>query len=273
MKKFFLSSYILWMIIFTVIPIILVGYYAFTQTENGIIFFTLNNFERVFKMVYIKVFIRSLNLALICTAICFFISYPVAYIMADKNFHFSSTLLFLFLVPMWMNMLLRTYAWLTILENNGLINSLLKILGLQKINLLYRKETIILGAVYNFLPFMILPIYNSLEKINHNTIEAAQDLGANTFTIFIKIIFPLSLPGVFSGVTMVFIPAVTTFIVPNLLGGGKFMLVGNLIEQQFLRLADWHFGSAISLILIGVVFLVGIIFSSIDINNEGGNLF
>lgn len=273
MKKFFLSSYILWMVIFILIPIILVGYYSFTQIENGIVFFTLENLRRVFKIIYMKVLLRSINLALICTLICFLIGYPVAYIMADKNFHFSSMLLFLFLVPMWMNMLLRTYAWLTILEKNGIINSCLAILGLSKINLLYRNETIVLGMVYNFLPFMILPIYTSLKKINYSTIEAAQDLGANSFTIFRNIIFPLSLPGVLSGVTMVFMPAVTTFIVPNLLGGGKFMLIGNLIEQQFLRTADWHFGCAVSLILMVVIFICAIIFSFIDTEDEGGNLF
>ena len=271
MKKVFLSSYILWMIIFIVIPIILVGYFAFTQSENGIVFFTTENFRRVFKLVYIKVLLRSINLALICTLICFLIGYHVAYIMAYKNFNFSSMLLFLFLVPMWMNMLLRTYAWLTILEKNGIINSFLSLLGFSKMNLLYTNKTIILGMVYNFLPFMILPIHTSLKKINYSTIEAAQDLGANSFTIFFKIIFPLSLPGVFSGITMVFMPAVTTFIVPNLLGGGKFMLIGNLIEQQFLRVADWHFGCAVSLILIAVIFFAAIIFSFVN-DDEGGNL-
>lgn len=273
MKKVFLYSYILWMVIFIVIPIILVGYFAFTQSENGVVFFTLENFRRVFEFVYIKVLLRSINLALICTLICFLIGYPVAYIMADKNFHFSSTLLFLFLVPMWMNMLLRTYAWLTILEKNGIINSCLALLGFSKINLLYTNQTIVLGMVYNFLPFMILPIHTSLKKINYSTIEAAQDLGADSFTTFRKIIFPLSLPAVCSGITMVFMPAVTTFIVPNLLGGGKFMLIGNLIEQQFLRIADWHFGCAVSLILMAVIFLAAIIFSFVDTDDEGGNLF
>lgn len=273
MKKFFLSSYILWITIFIIVPIILICCYGFTQSENGIVFFTLNNFRRAFKLIYIKVFLRSVNLALFCTVICFVAGYPIAYIMADRNFRFSSALLFLFLVPMWMNMLLRTYAWLTILERNGIINSLLTVLGMQRINLLYRNETIILGMVYNLLPFMILPIHTSLKKINQNTIEAAQDLGADSFTIFRRIIFPLSLPGVFSGITMVFMPAVTTFIVPNLLGGGKFMLIGNLIEQQFLRSADWHFGSAVSLILMAVIFFVAIIFSLINTDGEGGNLF
>ena len=263
-KKIFLFSYILWLLVFIITPIILVVFYAFTQSSDGNIIFSLENFRRAFGLVYIKVLMRSVNLALICTVICFLIGYPVAYILADKNFKSSSTILFLFLVPMWMNMLLRTYAWLTILEKNGIINSCLAVLGLNKINLLYRNETIILGMVYNFLPFMILPIYTALKKINSQFIEASQDLGANSFIVFKKIILPLSMPGILSGVTMVFMPAVTTFIVPNLLGGGKFMLIGNLIEQQFLRVADWNFGCAVSLILMLIIFLCMIIFSLVD---------
>lgn len=273
MKKIFLGSYLLWMTIFILIPIILIGYYAFCQNDNGIIFFTLENLRRAFKLIYIKVLLRSINLALICTLICLLIGYPVAYIMADKHFHFSSMLLFLFLVPMWMNMLLRTYAWLSILEQNGIVNSFLAMIGLPKLNLLYTNQTIVLGMVYNFLPFMILPIHTCLKKINYSTIEAAQDLGANSFTIFCKIIFPLSMPGILSGITMVFMPAVTSFIVPNLLGGGKFMLIGNLIEQQFLRTSDWNFGCAVSLILILIIFACAIVFSLIDNQDEGGNLF
>lgn len=261
MRKFFLWSYILWISVFILVPIILVGYYSFTREISNFTFFSLDNFSRAFELIYIKVFFRSIILALECTAICFFIGYPVAYILADKNFKFSSRVMFLFLVPMWVNMLLRTYAWFVILENNGLINSILSFLGLKKISFLYNNKAILLGMVYNFLPFMILPIYNSLKKIDLNLVEAAQDLGAGSIKVFTKIIFPLSLPGVFSGVTMVFVPAITSFVISNLLGGGKFMLIGNLIEQEFLRTGDWHFGCTLSVILVLIIFCVDFIFS------------
>lgn len=261
MRKFFLWSYVLWMLVFILVPIVLVGYYSFTREINNLVFFSLDNFSRAFELIYIKVFFRSIVLALECTVICFFVGYPVAYILADKNFKFSSRVMFLFLVPMWVNMLLRTYAWFVILENNGLINSVLSFLGLRKISFLYNNQAILLGMVYNFLPFMILPIYNSLKKIDLNLIEAAQDLGAGSVKVFTKIIFPLSLPGVFSGVTMVFVPAITSFVISNLLGGGKFMLIGNLIEQEFLRTGDWHFGCALSVILVLIIFCVDFIFS------------
>ena len=277
LRKTFLWSYIFWIIIFIFVPIVLVCYYGFTQEKNNLFFFSLDNFSRAFKLIYIKVFFRSIVLALICTLICFLIGYPVAYILAEKNFKFSSQLLFLFLVPMWMNMLLRTYAWFVILENNGLINFVLSLMGLKKISFLYNNQAIVLGMVYNFLPFMILPIYNSLKKIDLNIIEAAQDLGANAFKIFIKIILPLSLSGIFSGVTMVFMPAVTSFIISNLLGGGKFMLIGNLIEQEFLRTGDWHFGCALSIILIIIIFCFDFIFrfgnKKNNNDNYGGSLF
>lgn len=281
LKKFLLCTYILWLIIFIVIPLILICYYAFTQEENGVISFSLDNFFCASGFIYVKVLLRSIGLALVCTLICFLVGYPIAYILADRNFRFSSQLTFLFLVPMWMNMLLRTYAWLVILENNGLINSLLSFLGFSKINLLYNSQAIILGMTYDLLPFMILPIYNSLKKINFSLIEAAQDLGANSIKIFTKIVLPLSMPGVISGVTMVFMPAITSFIISDLLGGGKSMLIGNLIEQQFLRVSDWHLGCAISLILILIMFLSAFILhlaNRAKNNNktndkQGGNLF
>ena len=274
--------YILWLVVFIIIPLGLICYYAFSQEKNNIIFFSLENFFRASEFIYIKILFRSIKLALICTLICFLIGYPIAYILADKNFKFSSQIIFLFLVPMWMNMLLRTYAWLAILENNGIVNKFLSFLGFSKINFLYNNKTVILGMTYDLLPFMILPIYNALKKINFNLIEAAQDLGANSLDIFIKLILPLSMPGIISGITMVFMPAITSFIISDLLGGGKTMLIGNLIEQQFLRVGDWHFGCAISLIVILIIFLSSFVLNLADNarnnnnnnnNNQGSSLF
>jgi spermidine/putrescine transport system permease protein len=196
----------------------------------------------------------------------------VADIMASKGYSENSFLLFLFLVPMWMNFLLRTYAWLTILERNGLINTLLTALGLPIIDLLFTDVAVVLGMVYNFLPFMILPIYTVLKKMDKSIIEAAQDLGADSRTVFLKVVFPLSLPGVVSGITMVFMPGVTTFIISNLLGGSQFVLIGNLIEQQFLKLGDWRFGSAISVILMIIILLSMGAVSLVDKDTDEGSV-
>ena len=202
-----------------------------------------------------KVLFRSVKLAVIATAICFVVGYPLAYILARSNFQYKNILVMLLVVPMWMNFLLRTYAWLTILERNGILNALLTWLGLPRVNILYTESAVVLGMVYNFLPFMVLPIFSVLSKIDHSIIEAAEDLGANSLTVFRRIIFPLSLPGVISGITMVFMPAVTTFVISRLLGGGQFTLIGNLIEQQFLYVGDWGFGSAISLVMMILIML------------------
>lgn len=265
------------MFIFTVIPLMLIVYFAFTENDGSGIVFSLNNFRQAFEPLYLTVILHSVRLAFFSTIVCFLLGYPVAYIMAEKELSTKSILLFLFLVPMWMNFLLRTYAWLTILENNGIINTILAFFKIPKQNLLYTDQAVMLGMVYNFLPFMVLPIYTVLTKMDGSLIEAAQDLGANSVQIFLRVIFPLSLPGVVSGVTMVFMPAVTTFIISNLLGGGQYVLVGNLIEQQFLKVGDWHFGSAISVILMVIMLVTISLFSLVepDKNNaeKGGALF
>jgi spermidine/putrescine transport system permease protein len=217
--------------------------------------FTLDNYRRALEPMFIGNIYFSIYLALISTLICFALGYPVAYIMSRKEYEDKSLLLFLFLLPMWMNFLVRTYAWVTILEINGVLNTFLTFFGLQTIQILYTEKAVVLGMVYNFLPFMILPIYTVLKKIDNSYIEAAQDLGADKIEIFTKIIFPLSLPGVIAGVTMVFLPSLTTFIISEILGGGMILTIGNVIERQFLFVGDWHFGSALSMILILIIVL------------------
>ena len=265
-RKSLVYPYALWIIIFTVIPLLLIFYYSLHVTVNGESVLSLDNFKKIFESttieangtsetvhIYLDVIWHSVKLAATCTVFCFVLGYPIGYILAGKEYDTRSTLIFLFLVPQWMNILLRTYAWLTILENNGILNSILSFLHLPKQTMLYTDGAVTLGMVYNYIPFMILPIYTILKKMDHSVIEAAHDLGASNRRVFQSVIFPLSMPGVISGVTMVFMPAVTTFIISNLLGGGQFILIGNLIEQQFLRAGNWGFGSAISTVLIVLV--------------------
>ncbi len=265
--------YIVWMAIFTIIPFSLLVYFSLTETTPSGIVFSWTNFERFFEPIYLKVLIRSLVLALVSTFICLLFGYPAAMLLADRKLKRKNTLVMLMVLPMWMNFLLRTYAWMTILERKGLINTWLGHLGIPPLNLLYNDFAVVLGMVYNFLPFMVLPIYSVLSKIDRSLIEAAEDLGCSPLLTFKKVIFPLSLPGVTSGITMVFMPAVTTFVISRLLGGGQYTMIGNLIEQQFLTVGDWNFGSAISLLMM-LIILVGIGFTfRYEKEQEGGGLW
>jgi len=270
-RKWLAFPYILWMILFIVVPLFMILLYAFTVKENGQMVFTNDYIMKSFDPIYVQAFIKSFAYAGISTVICLVLAYPLALILAEKG-DSKSSILFIFILPMWMNFLLRTYAWLSLLEtNNGFINTVLRFLNLPTINIIGTPNAIILGMVYNFLPFMVLPIYNVLVKIDPYVLEAAHDLGANTFKRLLKVVFPLSIPGVMSGITMVFMPAVTSFVIPNLLGSGKVNLIGNLIEQQFLMTYNWGFGSALSLILMVVILVsMGILnrFDSDDL--EGG---
>jgi len=271
--KYFSYPYIVWMSIFILLPSFLVLLYSITTKEsNGIttIQFTLDNYKMFFNNMYIYILLDSISLAAISTIICLVLGYPAAYIIANANLSKRNTLLFLCILPMWMNMLLRTYAWMTILGNNGLINTFLEFIGLQKLNLLYTKGATVMGMVYNFIPFMILPIYTALSKMDNGLIEAADDLGADKKTVFIKIILPLSMPGVISGIIMVFMPAVSTFIIPQLLGGNKNMMIGNLIEKLFILNGDWNFGSAISIIMMIIILISMSIMNKFDVDKEGG---
>ena len=261
--------YLVWMLIFIIIPVALIFYYGFTRNDGVRAVWTLGNFTRAFEPVYLKVMWRSVSLAFVCTVISLGFGYPAAMIMAEKNFDKKGTILFLIIMPMWMNFLLRTYAWLTILEKNGLINAALAFLRLPKLDMLYTGSAVILGMVYNFMPFMILPIYSVLKKMDRSLIEAAQDLGANGFDVFFRLVLPLSIPGVISGITMVFMPAVTTFIISDLLGGKQVEMIGNLIERQFLTVYDWNFGSALSVILMFMILISMAVVSAVDKDGEG----
>lgn len=262
--------YVIWSVLFTIIPVLLVLYYSLSTTENGQTIFTLSNFTRLIQPVYFKVIARSISLALLCTLLCLILGYPMAMILARSKR--GDFLLFLFIAPMWMNLLLRTYSWLTLLEKNGIINTIISLLGFEKVTLLYNSTAIVIGMVYNFLPFMVLPLHSVLKKIDKSVLEAAQDLGANAFIRFIKIILPLSIPGIISGITMVFMPAVSTFVISTLLGGSQYTLVGNLIEQQFLTVGDWNFGSAIAILMMIIILLSMSIMSVVDKDGEGGSL-
>ena len=268
------TPYAIWSVLFIVIPLILIVFFSFTKQVDGRYMFTLDNFDKFFNVMYFKVVRRSLVLAFISTVLCLIVGYPTAYIISKAKPSRRATLLLLCILPMWMNFLLRTYAWSAILGKNGFINTLLGMVGLGPINILYTDAAVLLGMVYNFLPFMILPIHTILSKMDQDLINAAKDLGANNFQVFTKVIFPLSLPGVISGISMVFMPAVSTFVISKLLGGGQFYLIGNLIEQEFMSVGDWHFGSAISIFMMIIILISMAIMNkySSGTDKEGGGL-
>ena len=253
--------YLIWVLIFTITPIVLLTRYAFTNNSGQ---FTFENIERFFSRVYLGIMWHSIWMAALATLVCFVLGYPIAFILSQKGFRDKTILLFIFVVPMWLNFLVRTYAWLFILGANGVLNNILGFLRLEPVRLLFTDTAVLLGLVYTFLPFMIFPIYSSLQKIDDRIIEAARDLGSNGFKLFLKIILPLSLPGLASALTMVFMPAVATFLISNILGGRQYFLIGNLIEQQFLTVGNRHFGSALALILFICIIAFNIIFSYIN---------
>lgn len=277
MKKFSLI-YLFWGLIFIVLPLFLILAHALNaNTDLSDFVFTLDNFSRFFEPLYVKILITSLILAGLSTILCLIVGYPVAYIISKMSEKVRNNMILIFIIPMWMNFLLRTYAWLTLLGNKGLINKFIGLFGLGPWDLMYNSKAIMIGMVYNFLPFMVLPIYTVLLKMDQKLIEAAKDLGANDFEVFTKVIFPLSLPGIYTGITMVFIPAISTFVVPNLLGGNNFYLIGNLIEKQFTFTGDWGFGSAISMVLIVIMLLILVVpklFNKrIKTGDMGGDIF
>ena len=266
--------YLIWISLVIVIPMFLIFLYSIIRPGDGSMAFrfSLANYREFLQPLYLRVLWRSFLIALFSTAICLLIGYPTAWLIARLPKEQQQGTLMIFILPLWINMLLRTYAWITILSRNGILNKLLGRMGLGPFEMMYSDFAVILGMVYNFLPFMILPIYNAILKVDKSLVDAARDLGANEKSVFLKVIFPLTIPGVITGITMVFLPAMSTFVIPQLLGGGQFMMVGNLIERQFLLTGNWYFGSAISMVLmIFILISVSLMkrFDSGEINGKG----
>lgn len=264
-KSLFSVPYLVWMIGFTILPTLMVFYYAFTDDKGN---FTLYNISNVFIHSHLSALLLSLILATITTLICLFIAYPLALTLKACHFKHQSTIVFIFMLPMWMNFLLRIMSWKMLLAKNGIFNFILSNLGMSKINIINTPIAVVIGMVYDYLPFMLLPIYSSLTKIKPDLIEAARDLGANYFTTFFKIIIPLSISGIISGIIMVFVPSLTSFAVSDILGGGKILLIGNIIEQDFMQGNEWGVGSSLSMVLM-IFVLITMIISIISDKKEG----
>lgn len=267
--KLLSGPYLLWSVAFIIIPLLMVFYYGLTD-KNGA--FTISNITDIARPEHIKALYIALILALISTIICILLAYPLAMILANIKGSSDKYIVLIFILPMWMNFLLRTLAWQTLLENDGVINNILEFLHLPKLAIINTPYAIIFGMIYNFLPFMILPLYNVLKKIDKNVINAARDLGANSFQTFMKIILPLSVPGIISGITMVFVPSLTTFVVSDMLGGSKILLIGNVIEQEFTTYSNWHSGSGLSIVLMIFIVISMILTAIFDKDGEGNAL-
>ena len=265
-KKLLSGPYFVWMILFTIIPLLVIAWYGFTDRTGA---FTLANVRAIASPEHLKALGLSLSLSIACTILCLLIAYPLAMILKKSGMGKKGFVVFIFILPMWMNFLLRTLAWQTLLEKNGVINSILAFFHLPGISIINTPGAIILGMVYNFLPFMVLPIYNVLCKIDDNTINAARDLGANSVQTFLKVTLPLTTPGIVSGITMVFVPSLTTFVISDLLGGSKILLIGNVIEQEFTKGSNWHLGSGLSLVLMIFILLSMALIAKYDKNGEG----
>lgn len=268
-QKLMTAPYLVWSVAFIIIPLCMIFYYGLTDRSGA---FTLENVAAIASPEHAKALWLSLALSVISTVLCLLLAYPLAMILAQRQVSQQSFIVMIFIIPMWMNFLLRTLAWQTLLEKTGVINSILTFLHLPTINIINTPAAIVFGMVYNFLPFMVLPLYNSLTKIDVNVVNAARDLGANSVQTFLRVIFPLSIPGVISGITMVFVPALTTFVISNLLGGSKILLIGNVIEQEFTQASNWHLGSGLSIVLM-IFILVNMLLTAVfDKEGEGNAL-
>ena len=262
--KYFSAPYLVWMVVFILVPLVMIGYFAFT-TDGGD--FTIQNVSDVGQ--YANIFVRSIWLSLIATAICLVIAYPVAFILSRMDKHKQGTMLMIVMLPMWMNFLLRTYAWMTLLGNNGIINNILGAVGLGPVHMINTSGAVVLGMVYNYLPFMILPLYSVMVKIDKSLLEAASDLGCSSASTLFRVVVPLSMPGLTSGITMVFVPAISTFIISRMLGGGSNLLIGDLIEMQFLGNAyNPHLGAAISLVLMVIILVIMTVMNQFDPDDQ-----
>ena len=265
-RKFLSTPYLLWIACGTIIPLLVIAYYGLTDRSGA---FTAANIKAIFSADHAQALGLSLLLAFISTVICFILAYPLALILRNSKFGKSGFMIFIFILPMWMNFLLRTMAWQVILEKGGIINAMLTAMHLPALEIINTPSAIVLGMVYDFLPFMVLPIFNTLMKIDDNIIEAAYDLGATKKNVLFDILLPLSIPGIASGVTMVFVPALSTFVISNMLGGGKILLIGNIIEQEFTTSSNWNLGSGLSLVMMIFIILSMAMLSKLDKDGEG----
>ncbi len=264
-RQLLAGPYFLWIVVFILLPVLVILYYALTNSSGSL---TFSNIFAIGNSVHRKALFLSLKLAVICTVICLVLSYPLAMILSNLNKKYQKFITFIFILPMWMNFMLRILAWKILLSNNGVINTFLSALGLPNINILNTSTAVVFCMVYDFLPFMIMPIYNAMSRISHDIIEAAKDLGAGKVTVFLRVIMPLTLSGVISGIIMVFVPALTSFAISDLLGGGKVLLIGNVIEQAFTQDYDWYLGSGLSIVL--MVFVVASMAFMSHHDKEGG---
>ena len=267
-KKSYTIPFIIWIVAGTVIPLISIAYYGLTGRDGGL---TLENITAMFRPDHMQALGLSLLLALISTVICLLLAFPMAMILRGSKYGKQGFLIFVIILPMWMNFLLRTMAWQVLLERQGVINALITAIGLPRQEMMNTPGAIVLGMVYDFLPFMILPIYNTVSKIDDHLIEAAYDLGAGKGKVYTSVILPLSVPGIVSGITMVFIPALTTFVISNMLGGGKINLIGNIIEQEFTINSNWYLGSGLSLVMMVFIILSMLLLQKFD-KTGGANL-
>lgn len=268
-RKLLGAPYFMWSAIFILVPLGMVFYYGLTDRSGT---FTLENVLAISTPEHAKALWIALLLSLIATAICLLLAYPLAMILSRQKNGRQSFIVLIFILPMWMNFLLRTLAWQTLLEKTGVINSILEFCHLPSLNIINTPYAIVLGMVYNFLPFMVLPIYNALSKIDGNVVNAARDLGANGLQVFYKITLPLSIPGIISGITMVFVPALTTFVISKLLGGSKILLIGNVIEEEFTQASNWHLGSGLSIVLMLFIIVNMLLTAIFDKEGEGSFL-
>ena len=275
MKKFsqLALPYIVWAVLMLVLPMGLIAVYSVMEQGNSIVTFafTLEHYKKFFTDPdFLLILWRSLLIAVKTTVICLFLGYPIAYFIARSKEKTQNLLILCITIPMWINMLVRTYVWIGLLSEGGFIQQLLSLIGLGNIELLYTEGAVLLGMVYNFLPFMILQIQTSLSKMDQSLLEASADLGANPAIAFLRVTLPLSLPGVINGITLVFLPAVSSFFIPKLLGGGQYFLIGNMIENQFITVGEWNFGSAISMVMAVIMMLLMMAVRKTETRNQGG---
>ena len=275
MKKFsqLAIPYIIWAALMIIVPMLLITLYSFTEQGNSIISFsfTLDHYIKFFSDPdFLLILWRSFGIAVKTTVICLLLGYPLAYFIARSSERLQNILVLVITVPTWINMLVRTYAWIGLLSEGGLFSQILGLFGVEEAEILYTEAAVLIGMVYNFLPFMVLQINTSLCKMDQSLLNASADLGANPVQTFLKVTLPLSLPGVINGITLVFLPAISSFFIPKLLGGGQYFLIGNLIENQFITVGEWNFGSAISMIMAAVMMLLMMLVKRLETRNQGG---